>query len=194
MNILDKPFKVPVYILAGGKSSRFGSDKANFLYRGKTLLSLVAKSLKSVASHMVVVAGEKDKYQEQGFVTIPDLQPGKGPLAGIFAACHHADQQLQASWILVTSCDLVGLDPAWIEDLLVARSPAYQAIVFKDVEAEPFPALYETGIKEIAEQLINTDQLVIRKLLDNAKTKHLPIPVNWNTAVNVNHIKDLGEE
>ena len=48
--------RVPAYILAGGKSSRLGSDKARVEIHGEPLLAHVARSLETVAAELVVIA------------------------------------------------------------------------------------------------------------------------------------------
>jgi molybdopterin-guanine dinucleotide biosynthesis protein A len=105
-------------VLAGGQSSRFGSDKALAELGGRTLIARAVDTLAGWCEH-VVVAGREFAPAP----TIPDWpHPGMGPLAGIAAALHHArDEGYEA----VLTC---GVDSAVLpEDLLdlLGQAPAY---------------------------------------------------------------------
>ena len=52
---------VPAYILSGGRSSRFGSDKARALAAGKPLILHAADTVAPVAASITVVADRPDK-------------------------------------------------------------------------------------------------------------------------------------
>ena len=106
--------KLPVYILAGGRSSRFGQDKARAIVDGNPLIIQVATSLQQISSRTKVIADSKDKYNDLGLDTIADDIPGKGPISGL----HKAINDLQAndgdSWFLLAACDLVQIKSTWI--------------------------------------------------------------------------------
>jgi len=107
-------------VLAGGLSSRFGSDKALAELGGRTLIARAVDALSGWCEHVVVVGREFAPAP-----TIPDWpHPGMGPLAGIAAALHLArDEGYEA----VLTC---GVDSAVLpEDLLdfLGAAPAYLA-------------------------------------------------------------------
>lgn len=107
-------------VLAGGQSSRFGSDKAMAELDGRTLLSRAVEALQAQCDAVVVVGRE-----EAPVPTLPDRpRPGMGPLGGIAAALHHA---AEAGYDTVLTCpvDAVGLVGTVAADL--APSPAYCA-------------------------------------------------------------------
>lgn len=93
-------------VLAGGRSRRFGSDKAQALVAGERLIDLVGQAL-ARQSDAVVVCGRS----EAGFDCIPDLPAsGLGPLGGLNAALHHAlDRGFDA--VLSSGCDVPNLPP-----------------------------------------------------------------------------------
>jgi molybdopterin-guanine dinucleotide biosynthesis protein A len=73
-------------VLAGGQSSRFGSDKALAELDGRTLLARAVEALQAQCDAVVVVGRE-----DAPVPTLPDRpRPGMGPLGGIAAALHHA--------------------------------------------------------------------------------------------------------
>lgn len=73
-------------VLAGGRSSRFGSDKALALWQGRPLIAHVAGRLLTICP-IVVLCGRA----YAGMDAIPDRPaPDLGPLGGLNAALHHA--------------------------------------------------------------------------------------------------------
>ncbi len=107
-------------VLAGGKSSRFGSDKALAEFCGETLLIRAVDMLSGWCERVVVVGRE-----EAPAPTLPDwLGPDQGPLGGIAAALHDARDE---GYELVLTC---GVDSVELpEDLpnLLSPAPAYVA-------------------------------------------------------------------
>ena len=107
-------------VLAGGQSSRFGSDKALALLDGESLLSHAVQALQCWCDAVVVV-GRKQ-------APVPCLadwpRPGMGPLGGIAAALRHAAQQ-GFDEVLTLGVDCAGL-PADLPALL-GPAPAYVA-------------------------------------------------------------------
>ncbi len=73
------------YVLAGGASSRFGSDKALVELQGKSMLARTAGLLANVCGTVAIVA-QKNKLKDSSTETIADRWPGEGPLGGILTA------------------------------------------------------------------------------------------------------------
>ncbi len=151
-------FPVTHYILAGGQSRRFGSDKARHLIAGRPMISRVAEAFSSVATATFVVARREGQYEDLGLTTLADDVPDTGPLAGLRVALRHeaARQGTRANfpsptfaseWILLTGCDLVAPDVQFLEPLRAAIRPDHQAAVYRRASwHEPFPGLYRLGL------------------------------------------------
>lgn len=161
---------VPVYILAGGQSRRFGSDKARATLDGKPLILHVADGLRLFASSITAVAQVPEKYSDLGLRTIADLQPALGPVGGLLTAL--AD--CAAPWLLLTSCDLVGVARSSIQALLTADRRTAQVIAFKSGLWQPMPALYHRSLSPLVSQVISSDRRSMQLLLDSAVV--LPLP------------------
>lgn len=74
-------------VLAGGKSSRFGSDKSLAELGGRTLLSRAVDTMSGLADHVVIAGRETGPAP-----TIPDWpHADMGPLGGIAAGLHFAN-------------------------------------------------------------------------------------------------------
>lgn len=76
------------FVLAGGKSTRMGRDKAALLLDGRTLLEHALATLRQVCRE-VVILGSPGLYEGYGAAVVEDVFPGCGPLSGIHAALSH---------------------------------------------------------------------------------------------------------
>ena len=178
--------RVPAYILAGGKSSRFGCDKARMEIDGEALLVRVARSLESVAAEVVVIADQPGKYQDLGFETIADRQPGLGPLGGLQAALSHCND----GWLLCASCDRIGIRPEWLWALLVARRTGAKAVTFRGQIWQPWPALYHASLAPEVNAAVDAGRLTPWMLLEQTDVVALGLPDDWETSRDIN---DPGE-
>lgn len=174
---------IPVYILAGGQSRRYGSDKARALYRETPLIVGVALALAPIASRITVVASTAGAYDDLGLKTIGDVVSQKGPLGGLLTAiedCHESE------WLFLAACDWVGVRVDWVRTLMEARTPESRSVLFKDDRYQPLFALYHTVLRGTVADLVAADRLETRNILDPAITVVLTTPRGWDDAINMN--------
>ncbi len=138
-------------ITAGGRSSRFGADKALALLHGRTLLSHVAGSLQDCPARLLIAPA--GKYVLDGWKVIPDTRPGEGPLAGLEAALRHTT----TGWLAFTGVDLPALTPDFWATLARARTPDALAVLPLDRERRPQPlaGLYRRELLERVTELLD---------------------------------------
>ena len=103
-------------VLAGGRSTRFGSDKAVAELDGERLLDRAVGVLREVCDEVVVVSSHLG-HDCGGWTRVPDRRPGLGPLAGIEAALDRAARD-GAAGVVVLACDLPGVEAADVRRLL----------------------------------------------------------------------------
>ncbi len=107
-------------VIAGGASSRFGSDKAAALLADRTLLDYVIVGL-SAQTAAIVICGRN----VHGYCCLADRpQPGLGPLGGLAAALRHALDHGHAG-VLTSACDTPLVPP----DLALRLAGAVSAVV-----------------------------------------------------------------
>jgi molybdopterin-guanine dinucleotide biosynthesis protein A len=163
------------FVLAGGRSSRMGRDKALLEIDGVTLIVRAVTLLRSVLDEATVIAS-KAGYESLGLRIVGDDFPGFGPLGGIATALHISKKP----WNLVIACDLPYLSKAWLEYLIErALKSEADAVVPMNVRGpEPLCAMYHKN----AEQRIRTGvEGGIRKVTDsfaNLHVEHLE-PDEW---------------
>ncbi|MBK7964140.1 MAG: NTP transferase domain-containing protein [Bacteroidetes bacterium] len=71
------------YILAGGKSSRMGTDKGLLMLKNKKIVEYVIDNFKPCVDQIFIVTSN-DLYKQFDLPLVPDLLMGKGPAVGIF--------------------------------------------------------------------------------------------------------------
>ncbi len=128
------------FVLAGGRSSRMGRDKALLPFRGGALAEFVARTVRDAAGSVVLV-GNPELYAPLGLSAIPDLYPGEGPLAGILTALAYSS----ASWNLVVACDMPGITVEVLRNLFYyAATPGTDAVLPAGPSGrlEPLCAIY----------------------------------------------------
>lgn len=126
-------------VLAGGRSTRFGSDKALAQIRGTSLLDTAIASLRQWCAQ-VVVAGREGAVQDWP-------QSGMGPLGGIAGGLRHA-QEHGFEAVLTCGVDSIGL-PGNLRELL-SRAPAF-------VESQPVIGIWPVGALSQLEAILNGD-------------------------------------
>jgi molybdopterin-guanine dinucleotide biosynthesis protein A len=110
-------------ILAGGRSRRFGSDKANATIGDTNLLDLVARALAQECEEVVVIGRDWPRLPR-----VDDRpRPGLGPLGGLAGALAHA-RSAGFDAVLTSACDLPALPPGLVAllapaDALLADQP-----------------------------------------------------------------------
>lgn len=178
---------LPAYILAGGASSRFGSDKARAVLDGQPLIVRIASGF----SRVTVVADAADKYADLGLRTIADRLEGTGPMGGLQAALH--DLPDRDEWLLLLSCDLLRVERAWVEALRDAIQPGRLACAFKPDLWQPLLAVYHRAILPEVQSRLSRDERAMWKLLDavDAHVVTLPDGSTLPPAIQANHPSDL---
>ncbi len=93
------------FILAGGASQRFGSDKARYLLNGSPMLAVLAANLDPHFEGLSVVAKRPGEYDDLGLRTLGDRYPEQAALSGVLTALELST----GDWTFVCACDLPNL-------------------------------------------------------------------------------------
>ncbi|HBN74699.1 MAG TPA: hypothetical protein DD473_02530 [Planctomycetaceae bacterium] len=186
------------YILSGGKSLRFGSDKARHKTNSQSLIENLDQKLSHwTGQKSIAVADRSDKYLDLNIPTIADIHPEAGPLAGLHAALTHSQKTTQDFWIVLISCDMTELKPDWL-DILWERAQQSEGALsihfmegnskISETRLHPFPGCYHISLIPILETRLATQQRSFFKLFQQLSQKchSLPIPENWPKIPQIN--------
>ena len=156
-------------ILAGGKSSRFGINKAFSEINGSRLIDIVAGLLTSIFTRTVLITNSPEEYSYLGLPIRKDLIRGLGPIGGILTGLE--DISDEAGFFI--ACDM----PFVSEDLIryiVSVRGEFDAVVPKiDWKIEPLHALYRKSCLPVIRELIASGVYQTIKAFDRLNVRYL---------------------
>lgn len=146
-------------ILAGGTSSRMGSNKALLPRNGLRFIEWIYRTLAELFDEVIIVTNNPEQYTFIPCRKVPDLYPGKGVLAGIHSGLTHS----RNGAILVVACDMPYLNPQLIRHLCSLSSEADLVIPSTEKGFEPLHAIYRKECLPALEEILRCD--VIRRVV-----------------------------
>ncbi|MEP6638902.1 MAG: molybdenum cofactor guanylyltransferase [Chloroflexota bacterium] len=166
--------RVSGIVLAGGRSSRFGSDKLDARVDGRTLLANAIDGVTPASVEILVVAAPGATPRLPARVRlIHDPVAFEGPLAGLAAGLRAAHESI----VLVVGADMPSLVGAVVESMLVELDqPDVDAVVLEhDGRARPLPvALRREPALRAATRILETGERRLRALQEVLATRVIP--------------------
>lgn len=142
-------------ILAGGKSSRMGTNKSFLKLGNQTIIERIAELMKSIFTDVIVITNTPDEYRFLNLPLYEDIYKWKGPLAGIHSALKHT----QTEKIFVLSCDVPLMAKEMIQYLVEYKSE--KQIVFCEAAGyhQPLVGIYSKEILSEIEKFISDNEM-----------------------------------
>lgn len=159
-------YNVTGILLAGGKSSRMGKDKALLKYEDETFMSNSIKKLKKLFNEVIVVEGNINKYNIDNAKIIKDIYPNMGPMGGIHAALKAAKND----WIFVIPCDMPLWEPLLVDEILKYRLDNDIVVPLFNKRMEPLFALYKKTCIPKIEECLDKNIIKVIELYPLVKT------------------------
>jgi molybdopterin-guanine dinucleotide biosynthesis protein A len=182
-------------VLAGGKSSRMGFDKAFLEIGGKTIIESIVEKLGKAFNDIVVVTNTPHKYEGLGARIVSDILKDSGPLGGI----HSGLRVAKSRYAFIVACDMpmISLKYAGYMMDIVAKQLPDAVITCKGDWFEPFHSFYSTGLMPAIEDCVKSGAY---KILDALEERNV-VRVNEEKAreyspdlrmfFNINNLEDL---
>lgn len=148
------------YILAGGKSSRMGTDKGLLLIDGKAMIQYVIEQLQPIFPKVIIVSNNLE-YEKFGLEVIPDLIKDIGPAGGIYTALHHSNAQ----WNFIVSCDMPFITKEAIEFIFKTRKESQIVLLKNQENVEPLFGIYATNCETVWLQLIHQKTIKLQEMV-----------------------------
>jgi molybdenum cofactor guanylyltransferase len=138
------------FVLAGGKSSRMGADKAMLEVAGQTLLQRTLELARAVSEDVRIV-GVREKFGEFAPV-VEDKYPDRGPLGGIHAALASTGSDFN----LILAVDLPFLEKRFLQHLVTEARAAKATVTVPRAGGglQPLCAVYRREFAALAEQAL----------------------------------------
>lgn len=157
------------FVLAGGKSTRMGEDKAFLVLEGRSLLSR-ALELAGMVTRDVRIAGQAAKFTAFAPV-VEDIYPKSGPLGGIHAALRNSTSELN----LMLAVDLPFVESRFL-GYLVEQARGSGSIVTVPRAAggwQPLCAVYRREFAAVAEKSLHAGRNKIDALFSEVETREI---------------------
>lgn len=154
------------FVLAGGKSTRMGQDKAAVKLNGLTLLQHALAALREVCGE-VAILGKEELYGTLGPV-YEDIFSGCGPLGGIHAALSNSKTQFN----LIIGVDTPFLAPKLLSYLAERAIDSGAIVTTPEIHdyTQPLCTVYSLDFRPIAEQALRLGNYKIVPLFPKDRT------------------------
>ncbi len=166
----------PVYLLAGGESARFGSDKALALLDGKPLILHALGPFHALAGPAIAVVDRPDRLAGLELPVVVDAQPLRGPAHGLLTALRHRGQ----GWLWLAPCDVLGVQPSWLDALAAHAQAGRRAVAWRDAHWQPLPSLWHTDALPQVEHALADGRDALWQLLDDVGAQPVALPAEWS--------------
>jgi len=182
-------------LIAGGKSSRMGRDKALLDWNGRPLWQHQLETLQALSpAEILICRADNPPLPAIDARHIPDLLPSRGPLGAIAAALETAS----TSHLLVLAIDLPHITPDFLKTLLAKTTPDTGIVPKSNHFYEGLAAIYPTHLAPLARQALESNdhslQTFIKTATQRAGLHAYPIsPEDLPKFKNLNTPEDLRE-
>ncbi len=183
------------FILAGGRSTRMGRDKALLEIDGENFLARAHSTLSSVCADVSVVLGA-DQEPPADIRVVRDVFPGRGALGGLHAAL----KSCRGKIAIVLAVDLPLVTPEAVRNLaeLAASLTKYLAVVPRQADGRPQPlfAAYRARfcVPALESLMAENPRASVRDFLELITPKYVDISKlspDERLLTNVNTVEDL---
>lgn len=159
-------------ILAGGKSSRLGKDKAMLKLDGKCMMLWSIACKLATISNEVIIATDGRRYQDLDDIKVrwaADVYPGAGSLVGLYSGLKEA----RSNFALVVACDMPFVNLELLRYMI--SLPRDYAILLPKIGSgvEPLHAIYSKECLPHIENLLEMGHKKIRDLYPRVRIRYL---------------------
>ncbi len=154
-------------ILAGGKSSRMGSDKGLMMLNNKPFIQHIVEALQPLVNEVIIVSNNAD-YDIFKLKRVNDLIEGSGPLAGLYTGLHYSNTENN----LVLSCDIPLINTETLKKLTKQIDENIDVIQFEsNGRTMPLIAMYKKHCERKFFELLKQGERRLRYAVDQCKVK-----------------------
>jgi molybdenum cofactor guanylyltransferase len=188
---MEKPPPVTGIVLAGGKSTRMGTEKGLVRFKGQNLIDYAIAALKPHCNQLLI-SSHSEQYQYPGCRVVKDVFPDSGPMGGIYSCLLQSDNEIN----FVMSCDMP-LVPDHVVSRILRLVAEYDIAVpwHGRQYFEPLCAAYKRSLLPKFEKFIREKNFKIPDLIQKVRSIKIAIGeengLNPMYFFNVNSKSDL---
>lgn len=151
-------------ILAGGKSSRMGTNKALLELKGKTMIQHSIDAIESLCDELIISANTNE-YSHLNYLVVEDEIKNIGPIGGLHSALKTSKEGL----LLTVPCDTPFISSNTFIEIIEKLQDFDICFAHSKKGVEPLIAGYRTNILNKLESLVDQG---LRKMQNLAKEFH----------------------
>jgi molybdenum cofactor guanylyltransferase len=151
-------------ILAGGRSSRMGEDKAAMMFAGEPLLARVLHRIEPAVDDVLVIGPQSIEQLVPGVRVIDDAVPAVGPLSGLYTALRATTRDR----VFLVGCDMPFVQPRLVRAMLAlseANAHADAVALRAAGRAQPLHAVYSRRCLPAVERALQSEDHSLLSLL-----------------------------
>lgn len=159
-----------VAILAGGKSSRMGRDKAFVELNGKLMIEHVIERTQAIGqAETILITNRPEDYARFGLPIFADVLPDKGSLGGIYTAIHYSTQ----AYTLCVACDMPFIQPDLLKHMVSLAQDWDVVVPLVDEYPEGLHALYSRKCLDAIHPRLLAGQLKVVGFYADVRVRYL---------------------
>ncbi len=158
---------VTAVVLAGGRSSRMGMDKALIQFEGETLLARTVRLMRRIFAPVLVAGGDPERYPDLAATFAPDRLSQRGAVVGLHAALAAAG----TTRVFAIACDAPFPNFDLIRHLLTVDPDADWVVPRTAKGLEPLFAVYAQPCRVAIEDILATGRRRISLLAERVATR-----------------------
>lgn len=154
-------------ILAGGKSRRFGTNKALSIFQKEHLIERLVRSIRDVTHELVLVTNEPDEYAFLGLRMVGDIMPDCGSLGGIYTGLN----AMTTSHGIFVACDMPFVRASFLTYILTFIDAHDVIVPLSNNGLEPLCAVYGKACISPIETNLQAGRLKIISFFDQVRVR-----------------------
>lgn len=188
----QEKISISAAILAGGKSSRMGENKALLKIGRDRIIDKLTKEL-GMFSELLVSVASKGDYEDLGLKLVYDENRDIGPIEGLRRVLSAAENE----YVFVCAVDMPNITAEFVRCLSLFTKSGDDCYVITDEDhIQPLCAIYKKSCLPVIEKLISEGNYRLRKIFDAVSTVYISIEdLNFTkkTVKNINTREDYNE-
>lgn len=156
-------------ILAGGKSSRYGENKAFVEVNGTRLIERVIEVLEPIFDRIILITNSPEQYTYLNLPLYKDLIVGLGPIGGIYTGLEAMSDEAG----FFVACDMPFLNPALINHMLEVRADFDAVVPRMDWKLETLHTIYTKQCIPVIKGLIDSHIYQVMRFFNTIKVRYI---------------------
>lgn len=162
-----------VAIIAGGKSSRMGTDKSFVEIGGKPVIEHLIQRVTNLGqAETLLITNRPDEYAHLNLPMVGDVLPDKGSLGGIYTAIYYS----QNPYTLTLACDMPFVSADLLKYMLSLRDGFDVVVPRVDQYPQGLHAVYGKTCLDPIRQRLDADRLKVMGFYESVHVRYIDEP------------------